>query len=53
MAETEKKNRPTPKQKTSNIRDKSLNTPEFNLKAKIRRKKAKHDAINRKKNRKK
>lgn len=32
-------------------RDKSLNTPEFNKKAKARRAKAKRDAKNRKKNR--
>ena len=46
----------TPPQDKSKLsyrnRDKSLNNPEFNKKVKKRRAKAKHDAVNRKKNRK-
>ena len=46
----------TPPQDKSKVsyqnRDKSLNNPEFNKKVKKRRAKAKHDAVNRKKNRK-
>lgn len=47
----------TPPQDKSKLayhhRDKSTNDPEFNKKVKKRRAKAKHDAINRKKNRRK
>ena len=42
---------PFERPQASRKRDKGLNTPEFNKKAKKRREKAKHDAKGRKKNR--
>lgn len=52
--ETPSKTTPTPKSPTKAPghawRDKRENTREYNIKAKQRRAKAKHDAINRKKN---